>query len=212
MRTTMRMILATMLCSGVLCTAEAAEPWMGGRMDTGLYLGGGAGYSKSNIDASGFAGDVDDSDTGWKLFAGYQFNRYLAVEAGYYDLGKVSFSGRLTTAVPPFPAGTGTSGNFDSKAYAVAAVVTLPVWGDLSLLARLGVARGEQEGDVTTGGIGASAKDETTELTYGLGASYAFARNLGIRAQWERFRVGGEAVGGKNDVDLYSIDLLYRFR
>jgi len=44
-----------------------------------------------------------------------------------------------------------------------------------------------------------------------LGLRYDFTRNVMMRAQWERFRVGGSAVGGKNDVDLYSVDLAYRF-
>ncbi len=176
------------------------------RMDGSLYLGSGAGLSKSEIDRTGFAGSIDEKDTGWTLFAGYELNNYVALELGYYDLGKVTFSG---TVVPP---GAVTSGSFKSKAYALSAVGSFPVTARVALLGRLGVARGGQKGDVRVGAASASAIDDTTELTYGLGARFAFTRNVGMRTQWERFRVGGGNVGGKNDVDLFSIDLLYRFQ
>lgn len=184
--------------------ADAAQPWIGGRMDTGLYLGAGGGLSKSEIDSSGFSGSLDDKDTGWKVFAGYQFNQYIAIEGGYYDLGKVTFNGVLTT-------GPVTSGSFKSKAYALSAVGSLPVGDSFALLARLGLARGDQKGTVIVGGVGASASDDSTEFTYGLGLRYDLTRNMALRAQWERFRVGGTNVGGKNDVDLYSLDFVYRF-
>lgn len=176
---------------------------MGGRMDTGLYLGAGVGASESKIDTGGFTGSVDESDTGWKIFGGYQFSRHFAVEAGYYDLGKVSFSGTA--------GGAALSGNFDSTALGLSLVGILPVWNNFSLLGRLGVSYGEQEASATLGGAIGSASDETTELTYGLGLRYDFGRNVMVRGQWERFRVGGGDVGGKEDVDLYTVDLGYRF-
>lgn len=210
-----KLIAAAALACGMVFggagAAQAAQPWMGGRMDTGLYLGAGVGQSNSEFDTTGFAGNVDDKDIGWKLFVGYQFSRYFAVEGGYYDLGKTSFNGTLTTAVPPFAAGTATSGRIKSRAYALSAVGTLPLPNNFALLGRVGVAIGDQEVDVTTGGLTASASDDTTELTYGLGVRYYFNRNVGVRASWDRFRVGGSDVGGKNDVDLFAIDFLYRF-
>ena len=191
--------------------AQQSGSWMGGRLDTGLYLGAGVGQSKSKIDTAGFAGEVDDTDTTWKVFAGYRFSRHIALEGSYHDLGKVSFSGRLTAAAPPFPVGTATSGTFKSKAYALSLIATLPLPHNFAVFGRVGVAYGEQEGDVTVGGLTASASDESTEATYGLGLHYDFTRNLGLLAQWQRFRVGGASVGGKNDVDSYTVDLVFRF-
>lgn len=196
-------LVAAGLVLGFAGAATAAQPWMGGRMDTGLYLGAGVGASESKIDTAGFTGSVDESDTGWKIFGGYQFSRHFAVEAGYYDLGKLSFGGTV--------GGTAISGNFDSTAIGLSLVGILPVGNNFSLLGRLGVSYGEQEGSVTVGATTGTASDETTELTYGLGLRYDFGRNVMVRAQWERFRVGGSNVGGKNDVDLYSVDLGYRF-
>lgn len=198
-----RPLLAAGLVLGFAGAATAAQPWMGGRMDTGLYLGAGVGASESDIDTSGLIGSADKSDTGWKIFGGYQFSRHFAVEAGYYDLGKVSFSGTA--------GGAAISGNFDSTAIGLSLVGILPVWDNFSLLGRVGVAYSEQDGSVTVGGATATAKDDLTKLTYGLGLRYDFGRHVMVRGQWERFRVGGSNVGGEEDVDLYTVDLGYRF-
>ena len=76
--------------------AFAAEP--------GWYGGLNLGQSRAKIDdpriiggllAGGFSSASvidDDRDTGGKVFGGYQFNRYLALEGGYFDLGKFGFT------------------------------------------------------------------------------------------------------------------------
>lgn len=203
MKKTATSFIAAGLVLGFAGAASAAQPWMGGRMDTGLYLGAGVGASESDIDTGGLTGSVDKSDTGWKVFGGYQFSRNFAVEAGYYDLGKVTFNGTV--------GGTAVSGNFDSTAVGLSLVGILPVFDSFSLLGRVGVAYSEQDGSLTVGAATASAKDDLTKLTYGLGLRYDFGRNVMVRAQWERFRVGGSNVGGEEDVDLYTVDLGYRF-
>src|SRR5262249_3072638 len=40
----------------------------------------------------------DETDTAWKIFAGYRLGRYLAVEGGWTDLGK--FSATTTVTAP----------------------------------------------------------------------------------------------------------------
>jgi OOP family OmpA-OmpF porin len=78
--------------------------------DPGWYLGAGIGRSRAKIDdaqiISGLEGagiattGIDDQnrDTGWKVFTGYQFNRYFALEGGYFDLGRFGFN---ATTRPP---------------------------------------------------------------------------------------------------------------
>jgi len=63
------------------------------------YLGGSLGSAQAvDLDAlsQAFQGQglsvrqvsVDDSDGGWKLFVGYRFNPYFAIEGGYTSLGE----------------------------------------------------------------------------------------------------------------------------
>jgi opacity protein-like surface antigen len=62
----------------------------------------------------------------------------------------------------------------------------------------------EAEASDTTGGAPFSEKADGTDLSFGLGVSYSFTRNLSVRAEWERFDVDA-------DVDLLSVGLVYRF-
>ena len=76
---------------------------------SGWYGGINNGQSMADIDhgrissgllSGGFTTTVindDDRDTGYKLYAGYQFKKYFALEAGYFDLGKSEF---MATTVP----------------------------------------------------------------------------------------------------------------
>src|SRR4026207_2221545 len=57
----------------------------------GFYAGASIGTTKLSDDSFESAGiDVDDSDTGFKIFGGYWFNNTSAVELSYFDLGEVS--------------------------------------------------------------------------------------------------------------------------
>ncbi len=212
MKTNVRkLLIAGAVGASWLAASPASAQLAFGRMDTGLYLGAGVGQSRGNVDTTGIAGSKDENDVGFKVFAGYRFHRNVAVEAGYYDLGKLKFSGALAGAIPPFAAGTAVSGSSRTRAGAVSVVGIMPLGSEFSLLGKLGVSYSRQTTDISVGGLSGSVKDNATELTYGLGARYDFTPNVGVRAEWERFRVGGNNGGGKNDIDLYSVNLLYTF-
>src|ERR1041384_1245858 len=78
--------------------------------DSGFYIGGNAGLAKAKIDDERIANDLltagfvttsiedDDHDVGFKVFGGYRFLPYFAIESGYFDLGKFSF---VATTQPP---------------------------------------------------------------------------------------------------------------
>jgi opacity protein-like surface antigen len=44
-----------------------------------------------------------------------------------------------------------------------------------------------------------------TDISFGLGLSYNFTRNLGVRAEWERFKLDDA------DADPLSIGIVWRF-
>jgi len=39
---------------------------------------------------------IDDSDTGWKIFVGYQFNRNFAIEVNYAELSTFTLNADIT--------------------------------------------------------------------------------------------------------------------
>lgn len=72
--------------------------------DSGWYVGASLGQSnadyssgdlKSALEAQGATGvvaSVDNTDTGWKLFGGYQLNKNIGFEAAYVNLGSLTGS------------------------------------------------------------------------------------------------------------------------
>src|SRR6185295_9125421 len=48
------------------------------------------------LDVIGFDSSLDDSDIGWGLQVGYRFNRYVAAEVGYVDLGEGLYEAIMT--------------------------------------------------------------------------------------------------------------------
>lgn len=182
-----------------------------GAAESGFYLGGTIGQSRFDTDIEGLTGSVDRRDTAWNLFGGYQFNRHFALELGYTDFGKSSFNGALATPIPPFPAGTAASASIDANAWSLSIVASAPFTQQLSGYAKLGANYNDVKARVSIGGITDSTSDHNTSYLWGLGLKYNFMPNLGVRGGWERYRIGSEAVGGKDDVDLWSIGLQFSF-
>jgi len=197
----------------------------------GWYIGAGAGQSRANNAAScsdlndvflpGFDCTSNDTSTGWKLFAGYQFNPYLAVEGGYVDLGNFKISASGNFAGPPLPPGPGmASGSDKASGFNLDAVGTLPINDQFGLIGRIGVfawsldasATASQTNAVPTLSASTSDKPSGTGADFGVGAKFDFNGVAGVRVEWQRFKSIGNDTTGKSDVDLISASLLYRFR
>src|SRR6202034_3609465 len=112
--------------------------------DTGWYTGFNAGQSRAKIDdtriADGLLDDGvrttsisnDDLHFGFKAFGGYAFNRYFALESGYFNLGKFSF------AADTLPAGS-LRGDIKLQVAKFDPVGSVPLGDKFSLFARAGV-------------------------------------------------------------------------
>lgn len=195
--------LIALLALGVSGTASAqASPW---------YLGIGGGQSSTSIDMTGISGSSDETDTAWKVFGGYQFNQYIGAEVGYVDLGSASFNGTLSQPIPPFPAGTATNGSFDSTAWFLTAVGSLPFGQNFAAIGKLGVSYSDTDANVTVGGVSGTVSGRTTQPTYGLGLRWDITNMFAARAEWDRFRVGGGDIGDKSDIDMFSINAIVKF-
>jgi len=173
--------------------------------DSGWLVGGSVGQSKIKVDCSGLS--CDDTDTAFRIFGGYNFNKHFGVELGYADLGKVTFTG----VIPPL--GT-VNGDITAKAFDLMAVGTLPIGDKFGVYGKLGMYRADSDFHATSSVAGtASASDTNTDITYAIGAQYNFNKNLGIRAEWQQYKkVGGDNTGGDGDVDVMSIGVVWHFK
>ena len=162
--------------------------------DTGFYIGGHFGQSDISGACDGLPAGVscDEKDSAWKVLGGYQFNRNLAVELGYANLGEASASGGGVTA------------SVEVTAWDLVAVGTLPIADKFSAYGKLGLFRSESD---LTSNVGVSESESESGLTFGVGLRYDFTRNLGVRAEWQRYAEVGEDV----DVNMVSVGILWKF-
>lgn len=198
---------------------------------TSWYVGANAGQSAISASSgdvdSGFLLDdgftasgttLDKKDTGWKVYAGYRFNRYIAAEGGYVDLGKASFNTTIvaapsgTTPAPPFP----IHATATARGVFLSALAHWPVTQDFSLFVRAGAFRSDAKFTETIPGTGITRVSETerrTDANYGAGLQWAFSRAVAARLEFERFRKVGRGIGGREgrDVDFASVGLMVQF-
>lgn len=169
--------------------------------DAGFYTGVSAGYAKFKMDFIDNVKDIpgssaDDSDTGYKLTAGYTFNENFALEAFYINglsLGtnfnfKDKDSGDVVNA----------NGTLDTSGVGLAAVLKKPVSESASVYGKLGAVRFKQKLDLTlsSGSVTAPVKlsDKTTAGMIGLGAEYKLGEALSLKAEYEISSKSGDQV------------------
>lgn len=169
-------------------------------MQPGFYAGASVGTTKISDDGFDSIGvDVDDSDTGFKIFGGYSFNENFAVEVSWFDLGEVSgriddpFFGDITFDV-------GVSGLNGSI------VGRLPVSETFALFGKLGVASYDLDGHATVGGFGSGSDSQSeTDMTYGIGGALSFGGQWEVRVEYEAISVDD------GDANMLSVGGMFRF-
>ena len=188
--------------------------------DGGYYYGGASiGQSRARIDeeritASLLAGGLrttamtkDERSTGYKLFGGYQFNRNIALEAGYFDLGRFGFT---STTLP-----TGTlNGQIRLQGVNLDLVGSVPLSERWSVLGRVGAQSARARDNFTGSGAvivsNPNPSKRDTGYKFGAGLQYAFTPSLLVRAEGERYRVN-DAVGNHGTINLFSLSLVFPF-
>lgn len=155
--------------------------------------GGYVGLSgmQSRFDSDNFdVEDVDEEDTGWKLYGGYRFTPNFALEGGYTRFGQAEAPSAAVGG--PFEA--------DAKAFSAFGVGIFPV-GPVDLFLKAGAARIDADGNV--GAV--FFQDKEIEFAYGAGAQVNFGM-LGLRAEYEKFDT--DVIG---DLDVISIGFVLNF-
>jgi len=211
------------ICSGTLGLAMLAalampsahaDEWNGGG-----YIGGNFGRTTASIDDQRIVNTLlgpgftttsigkDHSDNGFKLFGGYSFNRYFAIEGGYFNLGRFGYS---ATTLPP----GALSGSSKFSGVNLDLVGSVPLGERFSVFGRIGATYGETKNTfVETGAVHVFGPDSRTRggnYKFGAGLEYDFTPSVGLRAEAERYGVD-DAVGKNGHIDLLSLGLVVRF-
>ena len=212
-RQSLHLLALSALCALAGGNAVAQE-------DRYFYFGLGGGQTRGDLDEQGLTNRVsapvpggnyslvpDRKDTGYKVFLGYQLNRYFGFELGYFDLGKQNF--RATTT----PSGT-LNGEVRTKGANLDLVGTLPLTTNLSALGRVGTAYARTRSQFNGTGAVVVTNSQPSErganVKLGLGLQYAFSPGFMVRGEAERYRIN-DGTGGRGEINLYSVSLVFPF-
>lgn len=155
------------------CLALLAAPALADE-NSGLYLGAGLGDFSSEIDSIDDVNiDFDEDSDAKRFFAGWRFNRILAVQLDYLDFGDSTAAFDLLS--------------IESEATGIApsVVATLPL-GPVELFARAGWLFYDLE--VSTGGE-RLFDDNGNDFVYGGGVGITVLERLALRAEYERIEI-----------------------
>lgn len=220
METNMKYVKLTQIaaaCGASLLIGFVASPVLA--EDSRWYLGGNYGTTDATIDedqivenlrSSGFTTtrfSDDEHDRGHKFFAGYQLNRYLALEAGYFDLGSFEFTAHTQ------PPGV-LHGRIDEvDGYNLDLVGFLPLADRLSVFARVGANHAKTQGRLFGDGAVSVAdprfSERDTNHKFGFGAQWELNQAAALRIEAERYRID-DGFGERGDVDMFSLGLVVR--
>lgn len=151
---------------------------------------------------------IDDEAASAAVDLGYRVNRYLAVEAGYQDLGSHSGFGspcrQSDDSCIERLAGLGlcvegsecaeivTALDADLSGLSLALVPTLPLGERLSLRGKVGLIA--WDGDVAAPRFGAIERFSGEDLVLGVGLEYGFPGGLGLQLQHEELDLDAAAT------------------
>jgi len=188
--------------------------------ERGFYIGASGGQSSADYDVDFDlilqdvifpvrSSSVDKEDTGFAIFGGYRFFRYLAVEAGYLDLGKLSYTATGLPNVAPGPFTLGI--DIETKGATGSVLGSLPLSDRFELFGRAGFLFADTKISATlaSGGFrdSVSESDNINYAELGIGAAFDVHDRLTLRLEYRYFE---DLDNEENSLDYTSLGVVYR--
>jgi len=169
------------------------------------------------LDVIGFESSLDDSDIGWGLQVGYRFNRYIAAEVGYVDLGEALYEAIMTvddgTEIFPVEA----SVRFKSSGPTAAVLGILPVGERFDAHAKAGVYIADtrlrsrlRDVEFAENVVHDETKAGETEFFFGVGGAWNISDSYSLRVEYQRYLDLGDDDTGEGDADIVGVSVLFR--
>lgn len=159
----------------------------------GHWLFGGAiGAASIDEDVDGFRFDSDS--TSFRIYGGYEFNDYFALEAGYMDLG--SFNEQVDQGGNIVPVSA------DADGFTFAARGSFPVGEKFSLHGTIGSFFWDGASEIA--GVGDNVSD--ANVFFGVGAGFDLTSNFSLRADVSQYELDGV------DSNVFSLGFQMNFR
>lgn len=191
------MMKKALLLTGLL--ALTAAPAYAGEASTswaaGFYATASVGPTMADVKEQPGA-SYDDTDTGYSIGLGYEFNKYVAFEAGYVNPGEVTATAgalRATTEADGFYLGP---------------KVSLPITDTFSVFGKIGLFAWDAD---MSSNFGPAASASGTDVYFGAGLAYDLTDALTVKAEWTRYDSVGDKNTGSADIDFISAGLVFKF-
>jgi OOP family OmpA-OmpF porin len=192
-------LTAALLGASLASGAALAQQSQVAPYAAGPYVGASLLYN--NYETDDCPGDCDKTDIGGKVFGGFMFTPYIGAELAYASYGKAKLNANVS--------GINVLGELKSSGVTGFLVAQYPI-ENFRVFGKLGFAWLDNEVNIRVPNvISIDESDTSTEIAYGLGATFMFNRNLGIRGEWERLRYKWE--GRKESLNVFSVGVQYSF-
>lgn len=171
-----------------------------------VYSGAAIGSARTNVDCAGTT-SCDKTDSGWKLFGGYQFNPNWAAEVTYFDFGKAKVTGIDETL------GTIT-GEIENTGFGAGMALRQNLAADWNFVARFGLASIKTKVSGAVTGIGSGSDSDRNGQPYaGLGVGYKLSKSMSVDAarDFSKGKYNKNGVETKGNVSMNSIGVTAGF-
>jgi OmpA-OmpF porin, OOP family len=185
--------------------------------DSGVYIGAAVGYVDvpDNVqlgvpDVPLLTGKTDDSVFTPGVDIGYQFNRNLAIELGYADLGDL----KANLADPSGATDANARAKFSADGVSLALVGSLPIgkWEPyVKAGALLSNTTLKYSGAIAGNAFAAEIGNHAKDALYGVGIRYAFTDHLKLVLDATYFDDVGERGYGQSDFFKTSLGVIWQF-
>ena len=181
----------------VLAFAGAGQALAQGDDDKqdGAFVGVGIGDYSSDGDISNV--NFDESESVYKLFGGWRWNQFFALQADYYDLGRLDSSSG------------GTNLQIETSGYVARIEGTLPL-AFFELFATAGIFYSDVDASTHTGTVKLQANERDTNPVYSVGAGFEIAERFVLRLEYEIIEIA-EADNLDADSEAIWLTAAWRF-
>lgn len=157
------------------------------------------GYFGANLGRSDYGGrciggfECDRRDWAGKIYLGGMVSPYVGVEVGYAHLGDSERNG----------------GRLRAQGLNLSLVGHLPVGQTFDVFGKVGTTYGWTDTDAAAGTGVNTGSERGFGVSYGAGLAFNLSRNWAAVLEWDRTRY--RFADGRENVDLYSAGVKYRF-
>lgn len=202
------LMLAIGAFGAAAAVADESSPWLVGmqlgsaRGSAGEAAAADGGLSTMNFDVTTTVGSKNH--LGWRVFTGYRFTNYLALQIGYANLGKVD---RGFSDPQPIrtPGDISRPGPQAARGLDLGLQLKAPVTDRLALSVRGGLYRWKLQHPAAGFGAPARSDQRDSDAFFGAGAEVSLIPNLSGTVEWVRYEVAREPIV------LWTVGVLYRF-